>query len=127
MVKTLRLSLEEANKIAESLNYRHEYNTVIAVVQDVETKEILMVGNMNKEAVIKTLTTGYLHLWSLSRNKLWKKGETSGNFQIVEDIKIDCDADAVIIKVKPLGPACHTGNYSCFYRGYNDFINSARM
>lgn len=124
MDKTLRLDVENAKKIADTLNYRHEFNTVIAVVQDNDTKEVLMVGNMNKEAVIKTLTTGYLHLWSLSRKTLWKKGETSGNFQIIEDFKIDCDADAVIVKVKPLGPACHTGNYSCFYREYSAFINN---
>ncbi|MBW9141519.1 MAG: phosphoribosyl-AMP cyclohydrolase, partial [Candidatus Aramenus sp.] len=59
-----------------------------------------MVGHMNREAVVKTLTTGYAHFWSLSRRKLWLKGETSGNFQIVEDVRIDCDSDAIVLKVK---------------------------
>ncbi len=122
MGKTLRLSKEEAEKIASSLNYRHEDSTVIAVLQDAETKEVLMVGHMNREAVVKSLTTGYAHFWSLSRRKLWLKGETSGNFQVVVDVKVDCDNDAIVLKVKPTGPVCHTGNWSCFYRGYKEFI-----
>jgi phosphoribosyl-AMP cyclohydrolase len=120
--ETLRLSREEAEKLASTLNYRHEDSTVIAVLQDINTKEVLMVGHMNREAVVKTLTTGYAHFWSLSRRKLWLKGETSGNFQIVEDVRIDCDSDAIVLKVKSVGPVCHTGNWSCFYRGYSDFI-----
>ncbi|WP_338604793.1 phosphoribosyl-AMP cyclohydrolase [Sulfolobus tengchongensis] len=111
-------------KIVSSLNFRHEENTIIAVIQDYKTNEVLMVGNMNKEALIKTLTTGYLHLWSLSRKRLWLKGETSGHFQIIQEIKVDCDADAILLKVKSLGPICHTGNSTCFYRSYSDIINS---
>lgn len=124
MVKTLKLSEDEANKIISKLNFRHEYNTVISILQHYKTKDILMVGHMNKEAVFKTLTTGYVHFWSLSRKKLWLKGETSGNFQIVEDVLIDCDEDALIFLVNPLGPACHTGNVSCFYRDYKLFMKS---
>lgn len=75
-----------------------------------------MVGHMNREALIKTLTTGYLHLWSLSRGRLWLKGETSGNYQVIEDLRIDCDGDAILLFVKPQGPICHTGNRTCFYR-----------
>jgi phosphoribosyl-AMP cyclohydrolase len=118
------LAKEEAEKIASMLNYRHEYFTVIAVLQDFNTNEVLMVGNMNKEAVIKSLTTGYTHFWSLSRKKLWLKGETSGNFQIIEDMRIDCDNDSIILKVKSIGPVCHTGNKSCFYRGYKDITQN---
>lgn len=118
----MRLSVEEAEKIASKLRFRHEDNTVIAVVQDYKTKEVLSVGFMNKEALIKTLTTGYLHLWSTSRKKLWLKGETSGNLQIVVDIKVDCDEDAILVLVKPMGPMCHTGNFSCFYRRYNAIL-----
>ncbi|WP_282099557.1 phosphoribosyl-AMP cyclohydrolase [Saccharolobus caldissimus] len=110
--------------MANMLNFRHEDNTVIAVLQDYITNEVLMVGNMNREALVKTLTTGYVHFWSLSRKKIWLKGETSKNFQIVEEIRIDCDADAILIKVKPLGPTCHTGNRSCFYRSHYDIVNS---
>ncbi|WP_054836373.1 phosphoribosyl-AMP cyclohydrolase [Metallosphaera hakonensis] len=90
--------------------------TIIAVLQDSETKEVLMVGNMNKEAVMNTLTTGLVHFWSLSRKSLWLKGETSGNLQLLQDFKIDCDGDAILVLVKSQGPVCHTGNRTCFYR-----------
>lgn len=105
-----------AERIASQLNFRHEQHTVVAVIQDALSKEVLMVGHMNREALIKTLTTGYLHLWSLTRGKLWLKGESSGNYQIVVDLRIDCDGDAVLLFVRSQGPACHTGNYTCFYR-----------
>ncbi len=118
----LRLSIEKAIELANKLSFKHEDNTVIAVVQDKLTKEVLMVGHMNMEALIKTLTTGYLYLWSKSRKSLWLKGETSGNYQIVEDIKIDCDGDAVLLQVSSMGPICHTGNYTCFYRTYRDLV-----
>ncbi|MCC6045699.1 MAG: phosphoribosyl-AMP cyclohydrolase [Ignisphaera sp.] len=112
----MKLMPEEAENLVSKLRFRHVDETVIAVVQDYQTKEVLMAGFMNREALIKTLTTGYLHLWSTSRRKLWLKGETSGNFQLVVDVKVDCDADAVLVLVKPLGPICHTGNFSCFYK-----------
>jgi phosphoribosyl-AMP cyclohydrolase len=118
----MKVSIEEAEKFVERLWFRHTDSTVIAVLQDAKTKEVLMVGHMNREAVIRTLTTGYVHFWSLSRKKLWLKGETSGNYQIVEGINVDCDGDALIIFVKSLGPVCHTGNKSCFYRNYTDFV-----
>ncbi|MCS7111129.1 MAG: phosphoribosyl-AMP cyclohydrolase [Ignisphaera sp.] len=105
-----------AERIADGLHFRHEQKTIVAVVQDVESKEVLMVGHMNREALIRTLTTGYLHLWSTSRRRLWLKGETSGNYQLVVDLRVDCDGDAVLIFVRPQGPICHTGNRSCFYR-----------
>lgn len=110
------MNVEEAEEIASKLNFRHEDNTVIAVVQHFQSKEVLMVGHMNREAFIKTLTTGLLHLWSQSRKKLWLKGETSGNFQDVVEVRVDCDEDAVVVLVRPRGPTCHTGNRSCFYR-----------
>uniref|UniRef100_A0A7J3Z5D5 Phosphoribosyl-AMP cyclohydrolase n=1 Tax=Ignisphaera aggregans TaxID=334771 RepID=A0A7J3Z5D5_9CREN len=112
----MRLSLKEAEELVNKLNFRHVDNTVIAVVQDYKSREVLTVGFMNREALLKTLTTGYLHLWSTSRKQLWLKGETSGNLQLVIDLKVDCDADAVLVLVKPVGPICHTGNFSCFYR-----------
>ncbi len=114
MRERLILSEEKAREIAESLWYRHIDNTVIAVVQDYETKEVLMVAYMNKEAVIKTLTTGLAHFWSTTRKKLWMKGETSGNIQEVLEFRIDCDRDAVLLQVRPHGPACHLGYRSCF-------------
>lgn len=86
-----------------------------AVAQDVETREVLMVAMMNAEAVELTKTTRKAHFWSRSREKLWLKGETSGNILDVKEIKIDCDRDAVLLLVSPRGPACHTGNTSCFF------------
>ncbi|MFP3163302.1 phosphoribosyl-AMP cyclohydrolase [Acidianus sp.] len=119
---TLKLSEDEAKKIIEKLNFRHEYDTIIAILQHYKTKDVLMVGNMNKEAVFKTLTTGMAHFWSLSRKRLWLKGETSRHFQLIEDFYVDCDEDAIVFLVNPLGPTCHTGNYTCFYRNYRSFI-----
>ncbi|HHV97175.1 MAG TPA: phosphoribosyl-AMP cyclohydrolase [Clostridiaceae bacterium] len=86
------------------------------IAQDVDTNEVLMLAYMNQEAFKKTLETGIAHYWSRSRKKLWMKGETSGHIQRVESIRIDCDNDALLLKVKQEGAACHTGNFSCFYR-----------
>lgn len=124
MVKILKLPHDKAVEVAGKLNFRHEDNTIIAVVQDKDTKEVLMVGHMNRDALIKTLTTGYLHLWSKTRKRVWLKGETSGNYQEVKDIRVDCDEDAVVVQVKSLGPICHTGNYTCFYRTYEDLLDT---
>ncbi|AHC51798.1 phosphoribosyl-AMP cyclohydrolase [Sulfolobus acidocaldarius SUSAZ] len=117
----MKLSEEQAKKIVDKLWFRHTESTVIAVLQDANTKEVLMVGSMNRDAVIKTLTTGYVHFWSLSKKTLWLKGETSHNYQIVEDVKVDCDGDALVVLVNPQGPTCHTGNRSCFYRDLLEF------
>ncbi|HDN74346.1 phosphoribosyl-AMP cyclohydrolase [Archaeoglobales archaeon] len=89
---------------------------VPVVAQDVETKEVLMLAYANEEAVTKTIETGFAHYWSRSRKKLWKKGESSGNVQEVVEVRIDCDGDALLYLVRQRGVACHTGNYSCFYR-----------
>ncbi len=89
---------------------------VPAIAQDYRTGEVLMLAYMNKEALKKTIATKKAHYFSRSRNKLWLKGETSGNFQYVKDIYYDCDADALLIKIRQSGVACHTGNRSCFYR-----------
>ena len=85
------------------------------VVQDVVTDEVLMVAYMNQEAYEKTLETGTMTYWSRSRNELWVKGMTSGHFQYVKELRIDCDRDTLLAKVKQTGAACHTGNHSCFY------------
>ncbi|MCC7354593.1 MAG: bifunctional phosphoribosyl-AMP cyclohydrolase/phosphoribosyl-ATP diphosphatase HisIE [Anaerolineae bacterium] len=89
---------------------------VPAIVQDARTGQVLMLAYMNKEALARTLETGETHFWSRSRNGLWHKGATSGNTQQVEEIRVDCDGDALLVRVKPAGPACHTGKVSCFYR-----------
>jgi phosphoribosyl-AMP cyclohydrolase len=98
-----------------------EKGLIPVVVQDVNTKEVLMVAYANEEAIRKTLETGYAHYWSRSRKKLWMKGETSGNVQRVVEIRVDCDGDALLYLVEQKGVACHTGNYSCFYRKLEDF------
>jgi phosphoribosyl-AMP cyclohydrolase len=90
---------------------------VPAVAQDCDTGEVLMVAFMNPEAWEKTLATGIMHYWSRSRGKLWKKGESSGNVQQVRELRIDCDADCVLARVRQIGEAaCHTGYRSCFYQ-----------
>ncbi|MGB9838102.1 phosphoribosyl-AMP cyclohydrolase [Methanothermobacter sp.] len=101
------------------LNFRHSINgedLIIAVAQDHRTGEVLMVAYMNREALERTLETGLAHYWSTSRGKLWLKGESSGHLQRVMDVLVDCDADAVVLKVEQEGGACHTGYRSCFYR-----------
>jgi phosphoribosyl-AMP cyclohydrolase len=87
-----------------------------AVLQDAETNEVLMLAYMNAEALRLTLETKEAYFWSRSREELWHKGATSGNVQRVVEVRLDCDADALLIRVKPAGPACHTGEQTCFYR-----------
>ena len=90
---------------------------VPAIVQDNETGEVLMLAYMNRQSFDATLATGKATYWSRSRQTLWIKGETSGNIQLVKEIRIDCDNDTVLIKVEQLGgAACHTGHRSCFYK-----------
>lgn len=89
---------------------------VPAIVQDAETNEVLMLAYMNRESLQLTLEKGETYFWSRSRRELWHKGETSGNVQHVVEVHVDCDADALLIRVHPAGPACHTGNRTCFYR-----------
>ena len=95
---------------------KFDFNGLLtAVAQDVDTGQVLMVAFMDAQAVNLTLKTRQAHFWSRSRKKLWLKGETSGNILDVSEIKVDCDRDAVLLLVKPRGPACHTGNMSCFF------------
>ena len=101
------------------LNFRLEKNgenLVIAVAQDWQTNEVLMVAFMNRQAVEDTLKTKKAHYYSTSRGKQWLKGESSGNIQTVKEIYVDCDADAIILKVDQKGAACHEGYRSCFFR-----------
>ena len=91
-----------------------------AVTVDSISRDILMLAFMDREALAKTLETGLAHFHSRSRGRLWLKGESSGNVLQVEEIRVDCDQDAVILIVRPAGPACHTGEASCFYRRLKD-------
>jgi phosphoribosyl-ATP pyrophosphohydrolase/phosphoribosyl-AMP cyclohydrolase len=87
-----------------------------AIVQDAQTGDVLMVAYMNREALEKTLSTGQAWFYSRSRQELWHKGATSGNYMNVKKVLIDCDEDTVLLQVDPAGPACHTGNRTCFFR-----------
>lgn len=89
---------------------------VPAIVQDAKTKEVLMMAWMNAESLRLTLEKGEAVFWSRSRQEIWHKGATSGNMQKVVEIRVDCDADALLVLVEPAGPACHTGERTCFFR-----------
>lgn len=98
-----------------ALNY--DPNGLIpAVLQDAGTRQVLMVAWMNRESLRLTLVTGEAHFWSRSRSEIWHKGATSGNVMLVREIYVDCDADTLLLAVEPAGPACHTGEISCFFR-----------
>lgn len=86
------------------------------ITQEADTKEVLMLAYVNKAALELSISTGYAHYYSRSRNNLWKKGETSGHLQEIVEIKADCDNDAILYLVKQAGPACHTGAKSCFFK-----------
>ncbi|MBF7096108.1 bifunctional phosphoribosyl-AMP cyclohydrolase/phosphoribosyl-ATP diphosphatase HisIE [Alkalibacter sp. M17DMB] len=102
-----------------------EKGLIPAIVQDAKTSEVLMMAYMNQESLEKTLETKTTWFYSRSRQKLWNKGETSGNVQNVVSIDYDCDEDTLLVKVDPTGPSCHTGNYSCFYRNLSGEGNMA--
>lgn len=93
-----------------------EKGLIVAIIQDAETGEVLMVGYMNEESLRRTLDSGQVWFYSRSRKELWHKGATSGNYLNVRDIFKDCDEDALLVKVEATGPVCHTGNRSCFFR-----------
>ncbi len=93
-----------------------EDGLIPAIVQDAVTKQVLMLAYMNAESLMRTLDTGETVFWSRSRQSLWHKGDTSGNIQRVQELRIDCDGDTLLMLVEPAGPACHTGEISCFYR-----------
>jgi phosphoribosyl-AMP cyclohydrolase len=97
---------------------------LVAVAQDAETGEVLMTAFMNKESLERTVETGKATYWSRSRKKLWVKGEESGHVQIVHSLHLDCDGDAILLKVHQTGGACHTGHRSCFYREIIDHGNT---
>ncbi len=100
---------------AETITY-DAAGLVTVVARDAETGEVLMVAHMNREALDRTLATQQAWYWSRSRKRLWRKGEESGHTQRVRDVQVDCDADTVLLSVDQVGPACHTGHRSCFYR-----------
>ena len=106
-------------KVLDEIKY-DAHGLVPVIVQDHRNNEILMVAYMNKESLRMTLETGITHFWSRSRQKYWKKGETSGHTQEVKQVLVDCDQDALVMKVEQRVAACHTGYRSCFYRTLQD-------
>lgn len=115
VIKLLPINMQ----MPDNLKY-DEKGLIPAIIQDWKTGEVLMVAYMNKASLRKTVETRLTWFWSRSRQKFWQKGETSGNIQQVKDIFYDCDLDAILIKVDQTGPACHTGQRSCFYRSFSE-------
>ena len=115
----MKLNPEEAKRIAKQLNYRHN-GLITVVAQEASTNQVLMVAYANAEAVEMALTSGEMHYWSTERKKLWKKGETSGHYQRIVEAYVDCDLDALLVKVNQVDGACHLGYKSCFFRQLQD-------
>ncbi len=103
----------------EDLSY-DDRGLLPAIVQDATTEAVLMLAWVDAEALRRTLATNTAWFWSRSRQEYWNKGATSGNLQRVVEVRYDCDEDAVLMRVEPAGPACHTGEYSCFYRAFDE-------
>ena len=117
------MSETSQHKIEQGTVFAPKYDSnglLSAVAVDSISREILMLAFMDREALAKTLETGFAHFHSRSRGRLWKKGESSGNVLKVQEVRVDCDQDTLILIVRPTGPACHTGEASCFYRRLND-------
>jgi phosphoribosyl-ATP pyrophosphohydrolase/phosphoribosyl-AMP cyclohydrolase len=117
MQPTIPLVSTPVDSPVERLLVYDERGLVPCVVQDWITGEVLTLAYMNELALQRTRATGELHLWSRSRDELWHKGATSGNTQAVRSLRVDCDGDAILVLVEPAGPACHTGERTCFHRG----------
>ncbi len=108
-------SKSDKGNIMIKIDWEKQNGLIPAVVQDAETKSVLMLAYVNEEALRLTFETGYAHYFSRSRNELWKKGGTSGHVQKIEQVRLDCDGDTLLYIVKQTGPACHTGAKSCFF------------
>lgn len=102
------------NSMIDKLNFSKLGGLIPAIIQDANTRQVLMMGFMNREAVEKTLAERNVIFWSRTKQRLWQKGETSGNTLRVVSVDVDCDSDALLIKAFPQGPVCHTGTYTCF-------------
>lgn len=116
MTQTPEFTTEEREGGAVFAPRFDDKGLLTAVVVDKVSKAVLVVAHMNAEALAATLKTGRVHFWSRSRGRLWMKGESSGHILAVEEVRVDCDQDALLIIATPAGPTCHTGAVSCFYR-----------
>lgn len=108
--------MDHPDLLAASIISWESHDLIPAVVQDAATAEVLMIGFMNQQALTETLATSLVHFFSRSRGRLWRKGERSGNTLHVEEVRVNCENNALLIRVTPTGPTCHTGHISCFYR-----------
>ena len=119
MSETGRPAPEATAAVLAALKFNSD-GLVAAVAQQHDTGEVLMLAWMNRESIAETLATGHVCYWSRSRQVLWRKGETSGHEQKLIELRVDCDGDALLLQVAQTGPACHTGERSCFYRAARD-------
>jgi phosphoribosyl-AMP cyclohydrolase len=120
----------DSNDVEEGLSLKPKFDAnglVTCVATDAMTSEVLMVAHMNEEALRRTIASGEAWYFSRSRGALWRKGETSGHVQRVVEMRIDCDQDAILIRVEQAGAACHTGRHSCFYRKIEAADGGARL
>jgi phosphoribosyl-AMP cyclohydrolase len=119
MSETGRPAPEATEAVLAALKFNSD-GLVAAVAQQHDTGEVLMLAWMNRDSIAETLATGHVCYWSRSRQALWRKGETSGHEQKLIELRVDCDGDALLLQVAQTGPACHTGERSCFYRAARD-------
>jgi phosphoribosyl-ATP pyrophosphohydrolase/phosphoribosyl-AMP cyclohydrolase len=112
----LQLSEKEIKEFMKKINFEKGKGLVPAIVQDASNDRVLMQAYMNEEALRLTLASGKTHFWSRSRGRIWQKGEESGHYSLVQNAVLDCDDDAILFKVQQIGPACHTGEETCFYK-----------
>jgi phosphoribosyl-AMP cyclohydrolase len=120
----------DSNDVEEGLSLKPKFDAnglVTCVATDAVTSEVLMVAHMNEEALRRTIASGEAWYFSRSRGALWRKGETSGHVQRVVEMRVDCDQDAILIRVEQAGAACHTGRHSCFYRKIETVDGGARL
>jgi len=108
------------DKIIEQLGW-NEKGLIAAIVQDIETKQVLMMAWVNRDSLMQTIDKQEAVFWSRSRGVIWHKGETSGNVQHIQEIRVDCDGDTLLFLVNPAGAACHTGEVSCFFRALDEY------
>jgi phosphoribosyl-ATP pyrophosphohydrolase/phosphoribosyl-AMP cyclohydrolase len=112
----LQLNETEINEFVKQVNFEKEDGLVPVVIQDASNQQVLMQGYMNEEALRLTLSSGKTHFWSRTKGRLWMKGEKSEHYSLVQNAVLDCDNDAILFKVQQIGPVCHTGEDSCFYK-----------
>jgi phosphoribosyl-AMP cyclohydrolase len=119
-ILSFKVDTSNVEKVVEELNFSKSNGLIAVIAQDWQTNEVLMFAYANKEAILKSLATGRAHYYSRTRKELWEKGESSGHIQIIKEVFLDCDADAILLKIEQKVAACHEGYRSCFFRKLND-------